>query len=72
MSRYIVEWHVAGSNDVRSDSVNLDDDPSDTRFQRVLASMYKLATSEVCVYMYLLQDEPRTPLNGRWGSFFKN
>lgn len=73
MSRYIVEWHVKGDIEVRSDSVEVDNHQVDDGvFRNIIAHEYGMPVSDVVIYMSLLQDEPRSPLNGRWGSFFKN
>ena len=72
MSRYIVEWHEAGEYEARSDSVEIDQEPGERLFAATLAGRYGLEVSDVKIYMWLLQNEPRNPLTGRWGSIFKN
>ena len=72
MSRYVVEWHEVDKLDVRSEDVHTDREPSERLFAGILAARHGLLVGEVKVYMWLLQDEPRSSLNGRWGSFFRN
>lgn len=73
MSVYVVEWHVVGDIEVRSDSVETDEHQVDDGvFRNILAKEYGIPAKDIVIYMTLLQNEPRSPLNGRWGSFFKN
>lgn len=72
MSVYVVEWYDPRDPVSRESVVETDGLPSAALFKAVISQRTGVPEGSISVSDWLLQNEPRGGLNGRWGNVFRN